>query len=89
MRRKESKGNQYYPDKPKHVSVEETENIKFTDKLKVSEVIEEVFEKYDKPKNVFVEETVDTKFSDKIKASEFLKEVFVKCDNCGENFKTI
>ena len=68
--------------------MEKTENIKLTNKLKVSEVIEEVFEKCDKPKNVFVEETVDTKFSDKIKASEFLKEVFVKCDNCGENFKT-
>ena len=82
--------NKYCPDKSKRVSLEETEDKKFTDKTKVSEVIEEVFEKQDKPKNVFVEETVDKKFFFfyKTKASEFLEEVFVKCDNCGEIFKT-
>ena len=88
MTRKEARRNKYCHGKSKHVSVEETEEKKFTDKTKVSEVIEEVFEKYDKAKNVFVEETVDKKFSDKIKASEFLEEVFVKYDNCGKNFKT-
>ena len=54
MRRKESRKNKYCHDKSNRVSVEETEDIKFTDKIKVSEAIEEVFEKCHKLKNVFL-----------------------------------
>ena len=54
MRKEEARRNKYCPDKSKHVSVEETEDIFFTYETKVSEVIEEVFEKCDKPKNVFL-----------------------------------
>ena len=88
MRREEARINKYWLNKSNHVSLEEAEDKKCTDKTIASEVIEEVFEKCDESKNNYVEETVDKKFSDIMKASEVLEEVFVKCDNCGKNFKT-
>ena len=54
MRREEARRNKYCPDISKHVSMEETEDNKFTDETKVYEVIEEVLEKCDKPNNVFL-----------------------------------
>ena len=87
-RREEARRNKYCLCKSIQVSVEKIEDKKFTDKTKASEVIKEVFEKWDEPNNVSIEETVDIKFSDKMKASEVIEEVFVKSDNYGKNFKT-
>ena len=88
MRREERRRNKYCLNKSNHVSVEESEDKKSTNKTKALKVIEEVFEKSDESKNLSVEETVDKTLSDKMKAAEVLEEVFLKCDNRGKNFKT-
>ena len=52
----------YCFNKSNQVSVKEAEDKKSTDKIKASEVIEEVFEKCVESKNISVEETVDNFF---------------------------
>ena len=60
MRREEARRNKYCLNKSNLVYVEETEDKKYSDKKKASEVLEVVFEKCDKSKYVSVEKkTVD------------------------------
>ena len=61
MRRDEARINKYCLNKYFQVSVEEAEDKKSTDKIKVSEVLKEQFKKCDESKNIHVEGTVDEK----------------------------
>ena len=62
MRREEARIKIYCFKKSNQVSVKEAKDKKSTYKRKASEVIEEIFEKYEESKNIFVEENVDDFF---------------------------